>query len=101
MLRVRDFLADDRGMELLKTIDKMNPLELPENRLSSIKEVSDVLGWTLRDTWKLIDRGVAAGLLSYHGGMLSRRRVDLTDEGERVVDADGTEELRKIVRGKQ
>ena len=93
------FLADDRAMELLKAIDKINPIELPENKLSSIKEVSDVLGWSLRDTWKLIDKGVTAKALAYHGGILSRKKVDLTDLGEDIVDAEGTEDLRNIIRG--
>ena len=98
-MNLRDFLADDRAMELLKAIDRMNPIELPPNRVSTIKEVADVLGWPLRETWKLCDKGVETGVLMYCGGMLSRKRVDLTDKGEDVVDADGTEELRTMVRG--
>ena len=93
------FLADDRAMTLLRTIDRMNPMDVPVNRLSTIREVADVLGWPVMDTWKLIDAGVRTGVLMYCGGVLSRRRVDLTEKGEDVVDTDGTEELRKIIKG--
>ena len=97
--RLAEFLADDRAMTLLKTIDGLNPLTLPENGLATRADVAKTLKWGLNETWELISQGVDAGVLRYHGGMLSKKRVDLTDLGEAVVDADGTEELRKIIRG--
>ena len=97
--RLAEFLADDRAMTLLKTIDELNPLTLPENGLATRADVAKTLKWGLNETWELISQGVDAGVLRYHGGMLSKKRVDLTDLGEAVVDADGTEDLRKIIRG--
>ena len=97
--RLAEFLADDRAMVLLRTIDELNPLTLPENGLSTRADVAKALGWDLNDTWELISEGVDAGALRYHGGVLSKKRVDLTDLGEAIVDADGTEALRAIIRG--
>ena len=96
---LRDYLADDDVMDMLKAIDRLNPEELPVSRLCTMKKVSDVTGLPLRDVWKKCDEGVRAGVLMYCGGMLSRRRVDLTMLGLEILDAEGTEELRKIIKG--
>ena len=95
---LRDYLADDDVMTLIKTIDMINPSHLPVEKVSTIKTVSDVMGLPLRIVWKMCDRGVELGVLMYYGGVLSRKRVDLTDLGEAIMDAEGTEDLRNIIR---
>ena len=96
---LRDYLADDDVMALIKTIDMINPSHLPVEKVSTIKTVADVMGLPLKMVWKMCDRGVELGVLMYYGGVLSRKRVDLTDLGEAIMDADGTEDLRNIIRG--
>ena len=95
---LRDYLADDDVMRMLRTIDRINPSYLPSDRVSTIKEVADVMDLPLKIVWKMCDKGVELGILMYYSGMLSRKRVDLTDFGEDIVDADGTEDLRNIIR---
>ena len=96
---LRDYLADDDVMRMLKAIDNINPSYLPVDRVSTVKEVADVLDMPLKIVWKMCDKGVELGVLMYCGGILSRKRVDLTEFGENILDADGTEELRGIIRG--
>ena len=95
---MRDYLADDDVMMMLKAIDNINPSYLPVDRVSTVKEVADVLDMPLKVVWKMCDKGVELGVLMYCGGLLSRKRVDLTEFGENILDADGTEELRKIIK---
>lgn len=95
---LRDYLADDDVMTLIKTIDMINPSHLPAEKVSTIKTVADVMDMPLRVVWKMCDRGVELGVMIYYGGILSRKRVDLTDMGEAIVDAEGTEDLRNIIR---
>lgn len=95
---LRDYLADDDVMTLIKTIDMINPSHLPAEKVSTIKVVADVMDMPLRAVWKMCDRGVELGVMIYYGGILSRKRVDLTDMGEAIVDAEGTEDLRNIIR---
>ena len=95
---LRDYLADDDVMRMLKVIDDINPPQLPVSKVSTIKEVTDVMELPLKWVWKMCDRGVELGVLMYYGGILSRKRVDLTDFGEQILDADGTEDLRNIIR---
>lgn len=95
---LRDYLADDDVMTLIKTIDMINPSHLPAEKVSTIKVVADVMDMPLRVVWKMCDRGVELGVMIYYGGILSRKRVDLTDMGEAIVDAEGTEDLRNIIR---
>lgn len=96
---LRDYLADDDVMVMLKTIDRLNPMDLPENKLCTIKTLAVNVGKSITEVWKMCDKGVRVGVLSYRGGVLSRKRVDLTEFGENILDADGTEDLRNIIRG--
>lgn len=96
---LRDYLADDDAMALIKAIDMINPSHLPMEKVSTIRTVADVMGLPLKTVWKMCDKGVDLGVLMYCGGMLSRKRVDLTEFGEQILDADGTEDLRNIIRG--
>lgn len=93
-----EYLADDDVMDMIKTIDRMNPSCVPVDKVSTIKDVAHATGMPLKIVWKMCDRGVELGVLMYYGGVLSRKRVDLTDLGEAIIDADGTEDLRNIIR---
>lgn len=94
---LKEYLANDDVMDMLKTIDRLNPTELPVNRVCTIKKLAETMDKSITDVWKMCDAGVRVGVLMYYGGVLSRKRVDLTDLGEDIIDADGTEELRKIL----
>ena len=96
---LRDYLANDDVMDMLKAIDKLNPSELPVSKVCTIKKLADTMGKGITTVWKLCDKGVDVGVLMYCGGILSRTRVDLTEFGENILDADGTEDLRKIIKG--
>ena len=97
--RLRSYLADDDVMRMLKVIDDLNPIELPTNKVCTIKEVAVAMDLPVKIVWEMCDQGADIGVLMYYGGLLSRKRVDLSQLGEDIVDADGTEDLREIIRG--
>ena len=83
---IRDYLSNDDGLKILKTIDALNPIELPTNKLCTIKQVSETAGIPLKEAWALINKAYDCGLVVFYGGMLSRKRVDLTEIGEDLCD---------------
>ena len=84
--KIDDFLADDCAKLLLVTVDRLNPITLPESRLCTMKTLSETLGWDLKRTWGMCDTAVSLGLMAYRGGMLSHKRVDLTELGAKMAE---------------
>lgn len=83
---IKVYLSNDSGLDLLKTIDKLNPMDLPTNKLCTIKDVSVAMNKPLRETWQLINEAYNCGLVTFYNGLLSRKRVDLTDIGEMISE---------------
>lgn len=97
--KIKEFLTNDDGLVLLKTIDILNPMSLPTSKLCTIKTVSDVMGKSLKDTWHLIDDAYMCSLVVFYGGLLSRKRVDLTDLGESFCDCVTPADIGDILNG--
>ena len=96
---IKDFLSLDDGLKLLKTIDRLNPSDLPVNKLHTIKDVSVAMGLSLRDTWKMINEAEACGLVIFYGGLLSRKKVDLTDIGENFAECATAKDIKEVFDG--
>ena len=94
---VKLYLTNDDGLKILKVIDSLNPIDLPVNKLCTIKQVADATGISLREAWKLIDQACDCGLVTSYGGLLSRKRVDLTEFGETLCDCDTPEHIREVL----
>ena len=96
---IRHFLSNDDGLKLLKTIDILNPSDLPVNKLHTIRDVSEAMCWSVRDTWKLIDEAESCGLVMFCGGLLSRKKVDLTEFGERITECATATDIKEVLDG--
>ena len=94
---VVEFLKNDHGLDLLKTIDDLNPINLPTNRLCTIKEVCNAMNMPLKEGWKFIDQAYDCGLVVYYGGVLSRKRVDLTEIGEKLCECNTAEDVKGVL----
>lgn len=84
-------------MRLLKTIDSLNPITLPTDKLCTIKKVSDVMNKPLKETWKLVDDGYKCGLIVFYGGLLSRKRLDLTELGEKLCECTAASDVKVVL----
>lgn len=94
-----DFLRKDFARDLLKTIDFLNPPHLPISRLCTIKDVSLNMPLGLKETWKLIDEACECGLVATYGGLLSNKRVDLTELGELVTECGSEDDIIRLLFG--
>ena len=99
--KIKDFLTNDDALKLLRTIDALNPPSLPTNRLCTIREVSEAMGLGLKATWEMIDAAASCDLVSFYGGILSKKRVDLTELGERVCECTTSNEIRGVLNAIQ
>ncbi len=95
--KVKMYLSNDDGLKILKVIDSLNPIELPTNKLCTIKQVSEASGISLKSTWGLIDEASDCGLVVFYGGLLSRRRVDLTEAGERLCECETPNDIKEVL----
>ena len=97
--KIKDFLLIDDAFNMLKVIDRLNPIALPTNRLCTIKEVSTTMGLSLKDTWDMINIAGDCGLVAFYGGVLSRKRIDLTEDGEKISRCNTPNEIREVLNG--
>ena len=95
---LKQYLSHDDGLKLLKTIDSLNPSTIPNSKVSTIKDVSVAMGWGLKETWDLIDFAYRAGLVSFYGGLLSRKRVDITELGERICECATSKDIKEVLK---
>lgn len=95
--KIKEYLSHDKGLDLLKTIDHLNPVDIPVNKMKTIRDVSASMGMPLRETWQLIDKAYDAGLVMFCGGLLSRKRVDLTELGERFCECTTANEIKGVL----
>lgn len=94
---IKAYLTNDDGLKILRTIDSLNPIELPTNKLCTIKQVSDISGIPLKETWTLINKAYDCGLVVFYGGILSRKRVDLTEIGEDLCDCTTAGDIKGVL----
>ena len=95
--KVRDYLTNDLGLNILRTIDRLNPIELPTSRLCTVKEVSEAANLPMKETWNLINQAYDAGLVTFYTGLLSRRKVDLTEIGEKLCECETAEDIKAVL----
>lgn len=95
--QIKQFLSNDDALTLLKTVDMLNPAHISPSKCCNIKTISSVMGKGLKDTWNLVNQGLDCGLLMTYGGILSRRRVDLTDVGERFCECTTANEIKMVI----
>lgn len=96
--KIREYLSHDRGLDLLKTIDNLNPMSIPVNKMKTIKDISVAMNMPLRETWQLIDKAYDADLVMFCGGVLSRKKVDLTELGEMFCECTTANDIKEVLR---
>jgi len=87
-LHYKIWLSDIRDQGILGD-GKWKILKLIEQK-GSLKAACDELGWTYRSTWgnlKKIEQFFGFPLLDKHRGGIERGRMELTQEGKRLVRA--------------
>lgn len=97
--KIKEFLTHDDALKLLKTIDALNPSYLPVNKLHTIKDVSVEMGLSLKETWTLINMAESCGLVIFYGGVLSRKKVDLSELAERLTECTTNKDMKEVLDG--
>ena len=96
--KIREFLSDDDAMTLLKTIDMLNPMSKSVNECCTIRLVSEVMAKSLRETWSLVNKGIECEVIMSYGGVLSRKRIDLTELGELLTECTTPNEIKEVLK---
>ncbi len=96
--KILEFFSKEKSLDMLKVIDGLNPVYLSVSKLCTIKDVSVAMGMELRDVWNMIDEGHKAGLFTYYGGVLSKRRVDITDLGEYFLECRTQKDIKEALK---
>lgn len=95
--KIKEYLSHDRGLDLLKAIDRLNPIDIPVNKMKTIKDISVYMDMPLKETWQLVDKAYGAGLVTFCGGLLSRKRVDLTEVGEKLCECTTANDIKGVL----
>lgn len=96
--KIEAFLTNDDGLNLLKAVDLLNPITIPANKIHTIKDLSVYMGLPLKETWMLVDEAYDAGLVMFCGGLLSRKKIDLTDLGEMFCECSTPEHIKEVLK---
>lgn len=96
--KIKEFLSDDDAMTLLKTIDMLNPANKSVNECCTIKLVSEAMAKPLKETWSLVNKGIDCEVILSYGGVLSRKKIDLTDLGELLTDCTTPNEIKEVLK---
>lgn len=93
-----EFLSKEHGMDLLRALGRMNPKNLSLSQLTTIISVSKMMGLEIKEVWELVELGHDAGLITYYGGLLTRRRMRLSELGEKVCSCTTPGELKGVLK---
>lgn len=94
---IKEFLSYDDGLRMLKTLDRLNPPTLAASKVSTIKDVSTAMGLGLKETWEMVELGMKADLIISYGGILSKKRVDLSELGGEFSQCNTADDIKKVM----
>ena len=94
--KIKEFLSHDDALRLLRTIDVLNPSNLPVNKLHTIKDVSVAMNMSLKQTWEMVNAAESCGLVIFYSGLLSRKKIDLSELGERFTECATPNDIKEV-----